>query len=176
MAPALFISSRTIASTFDVNEAGADVSYAKMYQAYRRIFERCGLKFRAVENFLLERCRNKLDPNPAVEYALAEIIRRPDQINLKRLNENIGYSQKHLIDMFKRQVGITPKAYLRIIRFQRAIREIEQRKAVSWTIISQDCGFYDQAHFINDFKSFSGFTPEEYVRSKNDVLNYVPVG
>ena len=42
--------------------------------------------------------------------------------------------------------------------------------------ISQDCGFYDQAHFINDFKFFSGFTPEEYVRRKNDVLNYVPVG
>ncbi|MDX6305433.1 MAG: hypothetical protein QOI77_2402 [Blastocatellia bacterium] len=133
------------------------------------------LKFQAVENFLLERFKGKLVPNPAVEYALAEIIRRPDQINLARLNEHIGYSQKHFIDLFKRQVGITPKAYLRIIRFQRAISEIEQRKSVSWTIISQDCGFYDQAHFINDFKFFSGFTPEEYVRTKNDILNYVPV-
>jgi len=134
-----------------------------------------GLKFQAVENFLLETFKARFVPNPAVEYALAEIIRRPEQINLARLNENIGYSQKHFIGMFKRQVGITPKAYLRIIRFQRAISEIEQRKAVSWTIISQDCGFYDQAHFINDFKFFSGFTPEEYVSTKNDILNYVPV-
>jgi AraC-like DNA-binding protein len=134
------------------------------------------LKFAAAESFLLKHFQRRFTLNPAVEHALAEIIRRPDQINLARLNQNIGYSQKHFIDMFKRQVGITPKAYLKIIRFQKAITEIEQRKAVNWTDISLDCGFYDQAHFINDFKFFSGFTPEEYVRRKNDVLNYVPVG
>jgi AraC-like DNA-binding protein len=134
-----------------------------------------GLKFSVAENFLLENFRSKLTINPAVEYALAEIIRRPDQINLKRLNQDIGYSQKHFIGMFKRRVGIAPKAYLKIIRFQKAITEIELRKEVNWTIIAQDCGFYDQAHFINDFKFFSGFTPAEYVRSKNEILNYVPV-
>ena len=134
------------------------------------------LKFETAERFLLKHFQARFALNPAVEYALAEIIRRPDQINLARMNEDIGYSQKHLIQMFKRQVGIAPKAYLRIIRFQKAIGEIEQRKEVNWTIISQECGFYDQAHFINDFKFFSGFTPEEYVRRKNDILNYVLVG
>ena len=134
------------------------------------------LKFATVESFLLAHFHGKLVPNPAVEYALAEIIRRPDQINFARLNQDIGYSQKHFIGMFKRQVGVTPKAYLKIIRFQKAITEIERRQEANWTNISQDCGFYDQAHFINDFKFFSGFTPEEYVRRKNDVLNYVPVG
>lgn len=135
-----------------------------------------GRKFQAAENFLLKHFQARFSLNPSVEYALAEIIRLPDQINLARLNQSIGYSQKHFIDMFKRQVGITPKAYLKIIRFQKAINEIEQHQQVDWSTISLDCGFYDQAHFINDFKSFSGFTPEEYVRRKNDVLNYVPVG
>lgn len=134
------------------------------------------LKFETVEKFLLATFRGRLLLNPAVEYALAEIIRRPDQINLATLNQQIGYSRKHFIAMFKRQVGIAPKAYLKIIRFQKAISEIEQRQKVNWSLMSQDCGFYDQAHFINDFKSFSGFTPEEYVRAKNDVRNYVPVG
>ena len=133
-------------------------------------------KFEAAEGFLLRNFQRRFVLNPAVEYALTEIIRRPDQINLAHMNQNIGYSQKHFIGMFKRQVGITPKAYLKIIRFQKAIGEIEQRKEVNWTSISQDCGFYDQAHFINDFKFFSGFTPEEYIRRKNDILNYVPVG
>ncbi len=134
------------------------------------------LKFEAAESFLLATFHGRLTVNPAVEYALAEIIQQPDQLNLARMNESIGYSQKHFIGMFKRQVGITPKAYLKIIRFQKAITEIEERREVTWTTISQDCGFYDQAHFINDFKFFSGFTPEEYVRRKNDILNYVPVG
>jgi AraC-like DNA-binding protein len=134
------------------------------------------LKFTTAEDFLLKHFANRLVSNPAVEFALREIIRTPDQISLARLNQNIGYSQKHFIDLFRRQVGIAPKSYLKIIRFQKAIGEIEQRKQVNWTTIAQDCGFYDQAHFINDFKFFSGFTPEEYVRRKNDVLNYVPVG
>ena len=107
---------------------------------------------------------------------MAEILRRPDQTNLGRVSDKIGYSQKHFIAMFRQQVGITPKAYLKIIRFQKAIGEIEEKKEVNWTDISQDCGFYDQAHFIHDFKFFSGFTPEEYVRRKSDMLNYVPVG
>ena len=78
--------------------------------------------------------------------------------------------------MFKNKVGITPKAYLKIARFQKAINEIEQQRAVNWSTISQDCGFYDQSHFINDFRLFSGFTPEQYLRRKADMLNYVPVG
>ena len=134
------------------------------------------LKFAAAERFLLKHFQNRLTLNPAVAYALAEIISQPDQINLARVSHNIGYSQKHFIAMFRQQVGITPKAYLKIIRFQKAVGEIEQRQDVNWTNISLDCGFYDQAHFIHDFKFFSGFTPEEYVRRKNDVLNYVPVG
>jgi AraC-like DNA-binding protein len=134
------------------------------------------LKFETAESFLRKHFAGRLVSNPAVEYALGEIVRRPDQINLARMNQNIGYSQKHFIGMFKRQVGITPKAYLKIIRFQKAIGEIEQPKEVDWTAISQDCGFYDQAHFIHDFKFFSGFTPGEYLHRKNDILNYVPVG
>lgn len=132
-------------------------------------------KFMAAQRFLLKHFQNKFSLNPAVEHAVSEIIRSPDQINLRRVSETIGYSQKHFISMFKQQVGVTPKAYLKIIRFQKAINEIEGQQDVSWTGISQDCGFYDQAHFIHDFKFFSGFTPEEYIRRKNDILNYVPV-
>ena len=133
-------------------------------------------KFATAERFLLKHSAGRLVANPAVEYALQEILRQPDQISLARLNQNIGYSQKHFIDLFKRQIGIAPKSYLRIVRFQKAVTQIEQRREVNWTIIAHDCGFFDQAHFINDFKSFSGFTPEEYVRRKNGILNYVPVG
>ena len=67
------------------------------------------LKFETVETFLLRHFQGRLVLNPAVDYALAEIIRRPDQINFARLSQDIGYSQKHFIGMFKRQVGIAPR-------------------------------------------------------------------
>jgi AraC-like DNA-binding protein len=157
----------------------ADLLWGDQFAFLReQLFEisQIDLKFQTVENFLLKHFQGRLVLNPAVEYAVNEILRQPDQINLARVSGSIGYSQKHFIGMFRQQVGITPKAYLKIIRFQKAITEIEERKDANWANISQDCGFYDQAHFINDFKFFSGFTPGEYVRRKNDVVNYVPVG
>ena len=133
------------------------------------------LKFKAAESFLLKHFQSRLVTNPAVAYALGEIIRQPDQVSLARLNQNIGYSQKHFIDMFKKQVGIAPKPYLKIIRFQKAITEIEQRREVNWTVIAQDCGFYDQAHFIKEFQAFSGLNPSAYLTQRGEYLNYIPL-
>jgi len=62
------------------------------------------------------------------------------------------------------------------MRFQKAILEIESRDSVHWSSIALESGFYDQAHFINDFKTFSGFTPNEYLKKKSELLNYIPVG
>ncbi len=78
--------------------------------------------------------------------------------------------------MFKENVGLTPKGFLKIIRFQKAIQEIEACKKINWSGIAYETGYYDQAHFINDFKNFSGFTPQQYLLVKNDQLNYVPIG
>lgn len=132
-------------------------------------------KFYIVEDFLNQEFVSKLVLNPCVEYALQQINHQPSQISLSKLSDKIGYSQKHFIKLFKNQVGIAPKSYLKIMRFQKAINEIEKFSEVDWTTISNDCGFYDQSHFINDFNTFSGFTPEEYFQRKSDFLNYVPV-
>jgi AraC-like DNA-binding protein len=132
-------------------------------------------KFQIVEDFLLENFLPKLILNPCVGYALKEIIHQPDQISLHNLSNKIGYSQKHFIKLFKEQIGVNPKSYLKIMRFQKAINEIEKFNEIDWTSIAQDCGFYDQAHFINDFKVFSGFTPEDYSKRRGEYLNYIPV-
>jgi AraC-like DNA-binding protein len=78
--------------------------------------------------------------------------------------------------MFKNQVGATPKQYLRIMRFQKAIQEMgTNASSFDWSGLALQSGFYDQAHFINDFRDFSGFTPGEYIKRKADSLNYIPV-
>lgn len=133
-------------------------------------------KFIYAEQHLLKQFGRKLDPNPFIDFAVNRILQSPNQITIKNLSNKVGYSQKHFIKMFKENVGLTPKAFLKIIRFQKAIREIEASQKISWSTIAYESGYYDQAHFINDFKSFSGFTPHQYLIAKNDQLNYVPVG
>lgn len=133
-------------------------------------------KMAVAERHLLAMAGVNLQPNPFVEYAVGQILLHPGQLSLENLSQKVGYSQKHLIQLFKEQVGLPPKAFMRIIRFQRAIKEIEQRGDIQWSHLALDCGYFDQAHFIRDFKQFSGFTPEDYLRRKNGVVNYVPVG
>lgn len=135
-------------------------------------------RFALMEKFLLDKFASRLVVDECVSFAVGEMSRNPDRLNIARMNAKIGYSQKHFISMFKRRVGLTPKTYLKIMRFQKAISTIESapERSIDWAAMSYDCGFYDQSHFINDFRVFSGFTPEEYLTKKSDYLNYVPVG
>jgi AraC-like DNA-binding protein len=135
--------------------------------------------FLKVENFLLQQAGDSLHasaPAKCVEYAVSNIAKLPTVLGFQRLSSQIGYSQKHFIDLFKRQVGVPPKQYLKIMRFQKAVQEIENNRSVQWSRLAMESGFYDQAHFINDFKIFSGFTPNEYIKRKTEALNYIPVG
>ena len=135
--------------------------------------------FYLVEKFLLGLAHKTILTESnlnCIEYALQQIVHQPDIFSFRHLLDRIGYSQKHFIDLFKKQVGVVPKQYLKIMRFQKAILEIENNDSLRWSNIARESGFYDQAHFINEFKSFSGFTPKEYMKRKTDSVNYVPVG
>lgn len=133
-------------------------------------------RFTLVEEFLLGVFGSRLGMNPCVAFAVGEMTNNPDQISIARMNAKIGYSQKHFTDIFRRQIGVTPKSYLKIMRFQKAVRTIDAAKEIDWAAVAAECGFYDQAHFINDFKHFSGFTPEQYSRIRTNYQNYIPVG
>lgn len=132
-------------------------------------------KFQILEKQLLKIYLNKLKENPFVDFAVSTIIAASNQCSIKTISDKVGYSQKHTIKLFKEHVGVTPKEFLKVIRFQKAIQQIENQISVDWSHIAFDCGFYDQSHFIADFKGFSGFTPSEYMKQRGDFLNYIPV-
>jgi len=116
-----------------------------------------------------------LEENTYVDYMISGIESNPSNIRLKELTAKVGYSQKHLIKIFKDKVGVSPKEFLKIIRFQKVVQQLESGHQVDWNSVAFDCGFYDQSHFIADFKKYSGFTPTEYLSRKNEMLNYVPI-
>lgn len=133
-------------------------------------------RFQILEDFLLNEFCGRLAIDPCVAFAVEAMVASPDGLSIGRMNEQIGYSAKHFTQMFRRQIGVTPKAFLKIMRFQKAVRTIDTANEIDWTGIAHDCGFYDQAHFINDFKHFSGFTPEQYSLIRTNYQNYIPVG
>jgi AraC-like DNA-binding protein len=134
--------------------------------------------FQLVESSLLQQAGGRLQeetPARCIAYAVSSIIQKPTARRLSQLSDEIGYSQKHFIDLFRQHVGVSPKQYLRIMRFQKAIGVIENKECIRWGDIALESGYFDQAHFIHDFKHFSGFTPNEYMKRKAVTLNYVPV-
>jgi len=132
-------------------------------------------RFAALESWLLRRMRREAEPHPVVGYALARIHREPHLLTVADIQRKTGFSNKHFIHLFEKYVGVAPKTYLRIIKFQRVLAEIEQTRKIYWTDIAYGCGYYDQAHFIKEFRHFSGLNPSAYLAEKGEFLNYIPV-
>ncbi len=131
--------------------------------------------FACAERFFLREYLGKLQENACVDYAVSRIVAAPESLTMEEISRSIGYSQKHFIHLFKHHVGVAPKSYLRIMRFQKTLGEIAAAKEIDWVRVALDCGYYDQAHFIGDFKKFSGYTPEQYLAMPSENPGYVTV-
>jgi AraC-like DNA-binding protein len=111
--------------------------------------------------------------HPAVAFALATFHQVPVTTSIGAVTDAIGMSAKRFIDRFKIEVGLTPKRYCRVRRFQQAVAQAHRQQRVDWTRVALDCGYFDQAHFIHEFRSFSGLTPSAYQASRTDFQNHV---
>lgn len=86
---------------------------------------------------------------------------------IKDLCKSEKITNKHLISLFKKRVGLSPKLLYRINKFKKVIYAINDSKNVNWSQIAYECHYYDQAHMINEFKKFSGLSPENYLENNN---------
>lgn len=120
-----------------------------------------GDRFLTLERFLLRRMQ-PLDRHPVVDFALQE-FERLLTAPVSAVTSQIGFSTRHFNQLFRDQVGLTPKLYCRVRRLQRVLRFIEGKKQIDWIDIAFTCGYFDQAHFIHDFRTFANCTPTEYV-------------
>jgi AraC-like DNA-binding protein len=111
--------------------------------------------------------------HPAVRLALETFGQYPDALRIADLADSAGLSSKRFIEHFKSSVGLPPKQYWRLLRFQHALARAERGRCVDWTRIALDCGYFDQAHFIRDFRSFAGITPTGYDSGRTEFRNHV---
>jgi len=78
---------------------------------------------------------------------------------MRSLARELGYSRKHVVDLFRDQVGVPPKLLARIVRFDRLVRHVKRGGGGTWADLALELGYYDQAHLARDVKQFAGTTP-----------------
>jgi len=130
-------------------------------------------RFDVVEAWL--RKQQRTPPTRAVGYALRAIQNGADSVRIGQMAAEIGISHKHLLREFDRCVGLAPKTFSRLCAFQRVIQSVGHRPEVEWADTATKCGYYDQAHLIREFRSFSGLTPATYLVKRGPFLNYLEV-
>ncbi|MFO1501656.1 MAG: helix-turn-helix domain-containing protein [Verrucomicrobiota bacterium] len=124
-------------------------------------------KFGVLESFLgrlLGRQRQAGSRSRRIAWAVEQFCHQPHVTGIARAADTLGISHKHFIDQFRDCVGLTPKVFCRIQRFQRVMGQIQAVRPVDWADVACACGYYDQAHFVHDFRSFTGLNPTAYLR------------
>lgn len=131
------------------------------------------LKFDILERWLLWIADRPLKHHAAVTFAVKKFREDPGLFSSERLAREANMSQRRFIELFRDEVGMTPKLFCRVQRFQNAINWINQQAEVDWVDVALSHGYTDQSHFIHDFREFSGLKPSEYLDLRTESLNHV---
>jgi AraC-like DNA-binding protein len=128
-----------------------------------------------LERFLLARLAREQAPHPAITFALASFQAGHKRRSISEVTAQLGLSPKRFISLFEETVGLTPKVFCRVLRFQEALLQIKKGQPVRWADLALDYGYFDQAHFTHDFQAFAGLTPGAYLAQRGEHHNHVPL-
>lgn len=135
-------------------------------------FRPAGARVGLLEAFLLSRMESQERcVHPDVNAVLQSAERHPS-LRVADAVALTGLSPRRLIDLFRAQVGLTPKAYLRVRRLQAALRCLDDGTA-GGAAIAAELGYFDQAHFVREFRAFTETTPTEYQRRRSWLPGHV---
>ncbi len=130
--------------------------------------------FLHLEKFLLRQLQRSLLLHRAVRYAV-NAFEQDAFLTVAAVLEKIGLSERRFSRIFSEQVGLTPKLFQRVRRFQRTMASLPSHGDIDWAGTATANGYYDQAHLINDFRSFSSVTPADFFASRIVQRNHLPL-
>jgi AraC-like DNA-binding protein len=169
-----------------------DRGFARLLTAYAEGTHDWAARFSIIENIVAERLASAPHPPTGLLHSWRALQNPADHLDLARLPAEFGCSRRHLIAQFHTFFGMAPKMIARTRRFSLAVAAINRlmrrdplsypqgkpyldfqaasgvrpaaKTAMRWADLALNCGYYDQSHFINEFRSFSGLTPLEFLR------------
>jgi len=133
-------------------------------------------KFSIADRWLESRFNGRLEAPKSIVEMVNHLQAKPAAKHKEIIGEFSG-TQKHLISQFKRFIGITPKQFQRVVRFNDVLVQMQNNQFLSWSEVAHQCGYADQSHFIREFKHFSGFNPESFLKKEfeEDAENFFPL-
>ena len=102
-----------------------------------------------------------------------ELLSFPNTVSVKAVTDSTEHCSKRFIRLFHDSLGLTPKLFSRIQRFQSVLDRIVGNEQVEWVNVALHSGYYDQSHLIGDFHPFAGVTPLEYQPVEDDKKGYL---
>jgi AraC-like DNA-binding protein len=124
-------------------------------------------RFAIIDQLLLRRLQPDRAPPPAVVLAWRTLVDSRGSVTVRQLARETGWSSRHLQDRFREEVGLTPKAAGRVIRFDGARRTLQNQAARSelrsLADLAADSGYFDQAHLARDFRDLAGAPPSQWL-------------
>ncbi len=115
-----------------------------------------------IESHLIEVLKNSKTQPQSLLINILKAIHQKQEITLPQISDKFNISPRDIQRLFKTYVGVTPKIYIRLNKIKNAKTKIANDEFQSLTQLSLDAGYFDQAHFIRDFKAFMQDTPKKY--------------
>ncbi len=135
-------------------------------------------KLRALEDTLLRVMRSgaeRFTLHPAVQCGLRAFRQASRIRTVIEASKDAGLSRRRFSQLFREQIGMTPKSYCRLIRFRHVVRQVAAGIQFDWADVALAGGYYDQAHLAHEFRAFSGMSPGAFLAAERPFLNHVRI-
>lgn len=117
-----------------------------------------------LEDFLLARARRSFELSPLLRESI-RAFEEPDLSSVAEVNRRTGLSPKRLLALFRDEIGLSPKEFWRVRRFRAALRDFE-RGTMRGAALASEHGYFDQAHYLREFRALAGSNPREYLATR----------
>jgi len=130
-------------------------------------------KVHLLEEFLMQQYRIQKPEPDYIDQAANFIVEHNGLLQVSDLLKDSCMSRRSFERKFFQKVGLSPKYYARVRRIGYLLSFVAGKRTADWPKIFSECEFYDQAHFIKDFKEFTGRSPQQYLKENTELANYV---
>lgn len=115
-----------------------------------------------IEEFLLNKLTDRITIDNIVTSTVETILNAKGQFSVNELSKQSNINRRQLTRKFSSTIGLSPKQLSKTIRIQRSLKTLLTKELTSFTDLAYENEYFDQAHFIKDFKEFTGLTPKEF--------------